>query len=91
MANFKRLWSRPPCSIWTATDMTNHVRADGRVRGPGLRPRLISIADAYRYAGVGRSKFYADILPKLKTVRIGRRNLIDLASLDDLIDELAAE
>jgi hypothetical protein len=70
--------------------MINHLRADGRVRGAGLRPRLISIADGYRYAGVGRSKFYSDILPKLKTIRIGRRNLIDLASLDDLIDELAA-
>ena len=71
--------------------MNNHLRADGRVRGVGLRPRLISIADGYHYAGVGRSKFYSDFLPKIKTIRIGRRKLIELASLDDLIDELAAE
>jgi hypothetical protein len=55
-----------------------------------LRPRLISIDDGYRYVGVGRSKFYDDFLPRLKTVRVGRRNLIDLESLDRLIDELLA-
>jgi len=70
--------------------MINHLQAGCRITGAGLRPRLISIADGYRYAGIGRSKFYSDILPKLKTIRIGRRNLIDLASLDDLIDEFGA-
>jgi hypothetical protein len=42
------------------------------------------------YAGVGRSKFYDDILPRLRTVKIGRRNLVVLESLDQLIDELLA-
>jgi hypothetical protein len=55
-----------------------------------LRPRLISIDDGYRYVGVGRSKFYSDFLPRLKTVRVGRRNLVDLGSLDQLVDELLA-
>ena len=65
------------------------VTVSTKARAP-LRPRLISIDDGHRYVGVCRSKFYVDFLPRLKTVRIGRRNLIDLASLDRLIDELLA-
>jgi hypothetical protein len=53
-----------------------------------LRPRLISIDAGYRYAGCGRSKFYDDLRPHLESVRIGRRRLIVLESLDRLIDEL---
>jgi hypothetical protein len=56
---------------------------------PSLRPRYLSITEACRYAGVGRSKFYDDFLARLETLRIGRRNLIELASLDELLDELA--
>ena len=63
------------------------VAANGTNRAR-LRPRLISIDEGYRYAGVGRSKFYTDFLPKLRTVQVGRRNLIELESLDQLIDEL---
>ena len=59
--------------------------------GAGLRPRLVSIDAGCHYSGVGRSKFYDDFLPRLKTVRVGRRNLVDLELLDRLIDELAAE
>jgi hypothetical protein len=55
-----------------------------------LRPRLISIDDGYRYVGVGRSTFYTDWLPWLKTVRVGRRNLVELESLDRLVDERLA-
>jgi hypothetical protein len=80
--------------------MNKHVRADGRIRGkffpPGrgaakLRPRLIPIADGYHYAGVGRSTFYTRFLPRVKSVRVGRRHLIELDSLDLLIDDLHAE
>jgi hypothetical protein len=56
-----------------------------------LRPRLLTINESCRYAAVGRSKFYEDLLPRVKTVRLGRRNLIELESLDRLIDELIAE
>jgi hypothetical protein len=52
--------------------------------------RLVSIADSCRYAGVGRSKFYDDFLPRLRTIKLGRRRLVDLDSLDQLIDELLA-
>jgi hypothetical protein len=36
--------------------------------------------------GVSRAKFYADILPKLETVKLGRRNLVVVASMDRLIE-----
>jgi hypothetical protein len=36
--------------------------------------------------GVGRAKFYADILPKLETVKLGRRNFVVVASMDRLIE-----
>jgi hypothetical protein len=56
-----------------------------------LRPRYISIDDGYRYAGIGRSKFYKDFLWRLRTVRIGRRHVIELDSLDELLDQLTSE
>jgi hypothetical protein len=59
-------------------------------RDPDLPPRLISVQAAARRAGVCRSSFYLDWVPRLKTVRYGRRQLVDVASLDRLIDELVA-
>jgi hypothetical protein len=59
-----------------------------RQREASLRPRFISIREACDYLSVSRAKFYADLLSKVKTARVGRRNLIDLKSLDELADEL---
>ena len=54
--------------------------------GP-LKPALASILDACTYmGGVSRAKFYADILPKLETVKLGRRNFVVVASMDRLIE-----
>jgi len=39
-------------------------------------------------AGVSRSTFYARFLPRLESIRIGKRRLILLASLDELIERL---
>ena len=61
----------------------------GPARGPPrpLKPALLSILDACAYlGGVSRAKFYADILPKLETVKLGRRNFIVVASMDRLIE-----
>jgi hypothetical protein len=52
-----------------------------------LRPRFVSIKEAADYLGVCRATFYNKHLSKVKTVRNGRRNLVDLESLDRLIDE----
>ena len=41
--------------------------------------------------GVGRSKFYRDFLRRLRTLRIGRRNLVELESVDEFLDQLRAE
>jgi len=56
-----------------------------------LRPRYVSIDDVCRYMGVGRSKFYRDFLRRLRTLRIGKRNLVELDSVDQLLDQLRAE
>ena len=54
----------------------------------GLKPKLITIRDAADYSGVSRSTFYARFLPRLESIRIGKRRLILLASLDELIERL---
>ena len=58
-----------------------------RYRG-GLRPALIPISDGADYIGVARSTFYARFLPHLETVRIGRRRMVVLESLDQLVEQL---
>jgi hypothetical protein len=54
-----------------------------------LTPALLSIADAARYLGIGRSKFYS-IIPLLQTVNFGTRRLVVVSSMDALIDERAS-
>jgi hypothetical protein len=61
-----------------------------RLRPSGLRPRFVSIQEAADYLGISRATFYKDRLSKVKTVRYGRRNLVDLESLDELADSLLA-
>jgi hypothetical protein len=73
--------------------MSNHKRADGRTRGnaeivavTSLRPALADIPGAIEYlGGPSRSKFYADLLPRLDVVRFGNRTFVTLESLDRLI------
>jgi hypothetical protein len=51
-----------------------------------LKPALASIMAACEYmGGVSRAKFYADILPLLDTVKIGKRNFVTTNSIDRLI------
>jgi len=65
----------------------------GQAKTPAtaLRPRYVSIDDACRYMGVGKSKFYRDFLRRLRTLRIGRRNLVELDAVDEVLDQLRAE
>jgi hypothetical protein len=52
-----------------------------------LKPALASIQDSCSYmGGVSRAKFYADVLPKLETVKLGRRNFVVVSSMDRLIE-----
>jgi hypothetical protein len=75
--------------------MSNHLRADGCARGnteivavTSLRPALADIPGAIEYlGGPSRSKFYADLLPRLDVVRFGNRTFVTLESLDRLIAE----
>jgi len=57
---------------------------------PPLRPAFISVAEAAHYLGVARSTLYKDFLPGLETVRVGKRNLVLLESLDRLVEQLRA-
>ena len=52
-----------------------------------LKPALASIKTSCAYmGGVSRSKFYADLLPQLETVKLGGRNFVVVASMDRLIE-----
>jgi hypothetical protein len=52
-----------------------------------LKPALASIRAACEYmGGISRAKFYADILPRLETVKLGSRNLVVVESMDRLIE-----
>jgi hypothetical protein len=54
-----------------------------------LKPALASIPNALSYMGdLSRAKFYADILPQLETVHLGRRHFVVVASMDRLIASL---
>ena len=58
----------------------------GPARGPP-KPALASIQNSCAYmGGVSRAKFYADILPLLETVKLGRRNFVVISSMDRLIE-----
>ena len=52
------------------------------------RPRFGSIEDAAEYLGISRAHFYLYVLPRVRTIHLGRRHLVDLVALDQLTDEL---
>jgi hypothetical protein len=56
-----------------------------------IRPRFVSIREACRYLNCSRSHFYVAFLPRVKTTSIGKRRVIDFASLEKLGDELLGE
>jgi hypothetical protein len=59
---------------------------------PPLKPVLASINAARAYmGGPSRSKFYADILPLLDTVKFGNRNFVVVKSMDRLIEARRSE
>ncbi len=52
-------------------------------------PLAISIADAVRMAGIGRTSLYAAIASgKLKTRKYGRRTLVETQALRNFIEAL---
>jgi hypothetical protein len=60
---------------------------DGHESVPPLKPALASINAARAYmGGPSRSKFYADILPLLDTVKFGNRNFVVVTSMDRVIE-----
>jgi len=55
-----------------------------------VRPRFISIKEGHEYLNCSRSYFYAEIYPKINKVKLGRRTLLELDSIDALADSLPA-
>jgi predicted HTH domain antitoxin len=74
--------------IARAADLTPRNRA--APRGEQIRPRIVSVEDAARYASVSRAQFYAFFMRRVRSVKIGRRRGIELSSLDEVLDELSA-
>jgi excisionase family DNA binding protein len=58
---------------------------------PRPRPRFVTITEACNYLACSRSYFYDKILSKLKTCYLGKRRLIEFASLEELADKLLAD
>ncbi len=54
-----------------------------------LTPYAVSIADAVKIVGLGRTSLYAAIAAgKLKTRKSGRRTLVETAALRQFLEEL---
>jgi hypothetical protein len=80
-----------PQSIQVEPDELNRAqrRAKASDERP-IKPRFVSIRDACAYLGCSRSHFYATLLPEVKTIALGKRRLVDFASLEQLGDKLLA-
>jgi hypothetical protein len=73
----------------TASLRGRTAEAAGSLATSALKPALASIPDACKYMGnVSRSKFYADLLPRLERVHVGSRHFVVVASMDRLIENL---
>jgi excisionase family DNA binding protein len=80
-----------PQSVQVEPDRLN--RAQRRAKESNercIRPRFVSIKEAADYLGCSRSHFYAELISKVKTITLGKRRLVDFASLEELGDELLA-
>jgi predicted DNA-binding transcriptional regulator AlpA len=80
-------------SLSVQADSNGLNRAQRRAKASDerrVRPRFVSIREACHYLGCSRSHFYAELLPKVKTVTLGKRRLVDFDSLEDLGDKLLA-
>jgi excisionase family DNA binding protein len=77
-----------------ATGLSKYEKAGGELevrsaRGPTVRdPLLVTINEAKRLTGLGRTSIYKLVDEKKLTLRkVGRRSLIVFASILDLIEE----
>ncbi|MFD1950671.1 helix-turn-helix domain-containing protein [Sphingomonas arantia] len=53
---------------------------------PALKPRTIQINDAAAYLSISRSSIYRLIETKrVRSIKVGRRTLVDVASLDAFV------
>jgi excisionase family DNA binding protein len=58
--------------------------------GESIRPLAVSVTDAAKLLGIGRTVTYELIrCGKLQTTNIGRRNMVRMASIRQLVDGVA--
>jgi excisionase family DNA binding protein len=56
-----------------------------------MEPVLVSVDQAAKVVGLGKSKLYELLLSgELKSLKIGRRRLISMSALKEFVDDLAA-
>jgi excisionase family DNA binding protein len=70
-------------------ELAEAIRAEIRAEAapfPGAPDLLLSVADAARLLGIGRSRLYAEIgRGDLRTIKVGRRRLIPASSVEKFI------
>ncbi len=64
----------------------------GSVEVTAVRPPRLALSpeEAAEALGVGRSFFYEHVLPDLRVVRVGRRRLVPVKSIEAYLDRNAA-
>jgi excisionase family DNA binding protein len=50
-------------------------------------PLVFSIEEAAQKIGVSRATFYALVLPKIRSIKIGRRRVVAAKVLDDFVEK----
>ena len=51
------------------------------------KPTLMSVKDARAYlGGISHTQFYVSIMPQLETIKIGKRRMVFIASIDQYIE-----
>jgi hypothetical protein len=60
-------------------------------RAPGPETRLVGVAAAAEMLGVSRGYFYRAVLPRLQTIRMSNRQLVEVAEIDRFIALKRAE
>jgi hypothetical protein len=54
-------------------------------KAPGPETRLVGMAAAADMLGISRGYFYLAVLPQLKTIRFGKRQVVEVAEIDRFI------
>jgi excisionase family DNA binding protein len=58
----------------------------------GERPLLLSVAEAHRKLGIGRTMFYAELQAgRIRSIKVGARRMVPMSALKAYVDDRLAE